>query len=124
MYALVEIPSSLDRFVVLPKIGDTDYIIILDDLIRFNLDVVFNIFEYDTITAHMIKITRDAELDIESDLGKSFVEKLSRSIKDREDAEPVRFVHDQSIDDHTLTFLLNLLGIENNDSIIPGALPQ
>jgi polyphosphate kinase len=120
MYALVEIPSSLDRFVVLPKIGDTDYIIILDDLIRFNLDVVFNIFEYDTITAHMIKITRDAELDIESDLGKSFVEKLSRSIKDREDAEPVRFVHDQSIDDHTLTFLLNLLGIENNDSIIPG----
>lgn len=120
IYALVEIPSSLDRFVVLPKIGDTDYIIILDDLIRFNLDVVFNIFEYDTITAHMIKITRDAELDIESDLGKSFVEKLSRSIKDREDAEPVRFVHDQSIDDHTLTFLLNLLGIENNDSIIPG----
>lgn len=120
MYALVEIPSSLDRFVVLPKIGDTDYIMILDDLIRFNLDVVFNIFEYDSITAHMIKITRDAELDIESDLGKSFVEKLSRSIKDREDAEPVRFVYDQSIDEHTLTFLLNLLGIENNDSIIPG----
>ncbi|KKK53595.1 hypothetical protein LCGC14_3093220 [marine sediment metagenome] len=64
MYALVEIPSSLDRFVVLPKIGDEDYIMILDDLIRFNLDVVFNIFEYDSISAHMIKITRDAELDI------------------------------------------------------------
>ncbi|MGB3773749.1 MAG: polyphosphate kinase 1 [Leeuwenhoekiella sp.] len=120
MYALVEIPGSLDRFVVLPKVDDKDYIMILDDLIRFNLDVVFNIFEYDSITAHMIKITRDAELDIESDLGKSFVEKLSKSIKGREDAEPVRFVHDQSIDDHTLTFLLNLLGIENNDSIIPG----
>jgi len=120
MYALVEIPSSLDRFVVLPKVDDNDYIMILDDLIRFNLDVVFNIFEYDSISAHMIKITRDAELDIESDLGKSFIEKLSRSIKGREDGEPVRFVYDQSIDDHTLTFLLNLLGIENNDSIIPG----
>lgn len=120
MYALVEIPSSLDRFVVLPKIGDKDYIMILDDLIRFNLDVVFNIFEYDSISAHMIKITRDAELDIESDLGKSFIEKLSRSIKGREDAEPVRFVHDQSIDAQTLSFLLNLLGIENTDSIIPG----
>ncbi|WP_416442828.1 polyphosphate kinase 1 [Leeuwenhoekiella sp. A16] len=120
LYALVEIPSTLDRFVVLPKIGDKDYIMILDDLIRFNLDVVFNIFDYDTISAHMIKITRDAELDIESDLGKSFIEKLSRSVKDREDAEPVRFVHDQSIDACTLAFLLDKLKIEKSDSIIPG----
>ncbi len=119
-YALVEIPSSLDRFVVLPKIGDKDYIMILDDLIRFNLDVVFNIFQYDRISAHMIKITRDAELDLESDLGKSFIEKLTKSVKGREDAEPVRFVHDQSIDQDTLLFLLNKLGIENTDSIIPG----
>ena len=120
VYGLVEIPSSLDRFVVLPRIDGKDYIIILDDLIRFNLDVVFNIFDYDRISAHMIKITRDAELDIESDLGKSFIEKLSRSVKDREDAEPVRFVHDQDIDRATLLFLLDKLGIENTDSIIPG----
>ncbi len=120
VYALVEIPSSLDRFVVLPKLGERDYIMILDDLIRFNLDVVFNLFDYDSISAHMIKITRDAELDIESDLGKSFIEKLSRSVKDREDAEPVRFVHDQDIDKGTLQFLLKKLGIENTDSIIPG----
>ncbi|MEH6407620.1 MAG: polyphosphate kinase 1 [Leeuwenhoekiella sp.] len=120
LYAMVEIPSTLDRFVVLPKIGDKDYLMILDDLIRFNLDVVFSIFDYDTISAHMIKITRDAELDIESDLGKSFVEKLTRSVKDREDAEPVRFVHDQSIGSDTLAFLLKKLKIENTDSIIPG----
>ncbi|MAZ29492.1 MAG: polyphosphate kinase 1 [Cytophagaceae bacterium] len=120
LYALVEIPSTIDRFVVLPKVGDKDYIMILDDLIRYNLDVLFSIFEYEEISAHMIKITRDAELDIESDLGKSFIEKLTKSVKGREDAEPVRFVHDQSIDQDTLSFLLNKLGIENTDSIIPG----
>lgn len=120
LYALVEIPSTIDRFVVLPKVGDKDYIMILDDLIRYNLDVLFSIFEYEEISAHMIKITRDAELDIESDLGKSFIEKLSKSVKGREDAEPVRFVHDQSIDQDTLDFLLTKLGIENTDSIIPG----
>lgn len=120
LYALVEIPNTLERFVVLPQIEGQDYIMILDDLIRFNLDVVFSIFNYDEISAHMIKITRDAELDLESDLGKSFIEKLSKSVKNREDAEPVRFVHDQSIDEDTLAFLLSKLGIENTDSIIPG----
>ncbi|MGB5941500.1 MAG: polyphosphate kinase 1 [Leeuwenhoekiella sp.] len=120
LYALVEIPSSLDRFVVLPGIDGKNYIMFLDDLIRYNLDVVFSIFEYESISAHMIKITRDAELDIESDLGKSFIEKLTKSVKGREDAEPVRFVHDKEIHQHTLEFLLHKLGIENTDSIIPG----
>ncbi|MFI8380335.1 polyphosphate kinase 1 [Leeuwenhoekiella sp. NPDC079379] len=120
LHALVEIPSELDRFVVLPQVDGIDYIMILDDLIRYNLESVFSIFEYDEISAHMIKITRDAELDLESDLGKSFIEKLSKSVKGREDAEPVRFVHDQAINKDTLGFLLQKLGIENTDSIIPG----
>ncbi|ANH61160.1 polyphosphate kinase 1 [Dokdonia donghaensis] len=120
LYALLEIPSTLDRFVVLPQVDGKDYIMILDDLIRYNLDTIFSIFEYDSITAHMIKITRDAELDIESDLGKSFLEKLTRSVKGREDGEPVRFVFDKTIEEETLQFLLNKLGIKRKDSIIPG----
>ncbi len=120
LYALLEIPSTLDRFIVLPKIGDKDYIIVLDDLIRYNLDTIFNIFDYKSITAHMIKITRDAELDMESDLGKSFLEKLTRSVKGREEGDPVRFVFDKKIEKTTLKFLLKKLGIEGTDSIIPG----
>lgn len=120
IYALLEIPSSVDRFIVLPKIDDKDCIIMLDDLIRYNLDSIFNIFDYESITAHMIKITRDAELDMESDLGKSFIEKLSKSVKGREDGAPVRFVYDKTIEEETLAFLLKKLDIENDDSIIPG----
>lgn len=120
LYALLEIPSSIDRFIVLPQIDGKDYIIMLDDLIRYNLDVIFSIFKYTDISAHMIKITRDAELDLESDLGKSFIEKLSRGVKGREDGEPVRFVFDKKIEKSTLKFLLKKLGIEKTDSIIPG----
>lgn len=120
LYALLEIPSTVDRFVVLPRVDGKDYIMILDDLIRYNLDTIFSIFEYDSITSHMIKITRDAELDIESDLGKSFLEKLTRSVKGREDGEPVRFVFDKTIEQETLQFLLKKLGIDRIDSIIPG----
>jgi len=68
----------------------------------------------------MIKITRDAELDLESDLSKSFMEKISDSVKDRQDGQPVRFVYDKSIDRHTLDFLMEKMSIESSDSIIPG----
>ena len=119
-YVLIEIPRSIERFVVLPKEGDKQYIILLDDLIRYHLHSIFNIFEYESVTAHMIKITRDAELDIDSDLSKSFIEKISASVKERIEGEPVRFVYDMNIDQDTLQYLMNKMGIDAADSIIPG----
>lgn len=119
-YAVIEIPNSINRFVVLPSKSDKEYIILLDDLIRYNLNSIFNIFEYESISAHMIKITRDAQLEIDSDLSKSIVEKISESVKDRRIGEPVRFVYDQSIDKDTLKFFLEKMNIDSTDSIIPG----
>lgn len=119
-YALIEIPKGIDRFVVLPKINDRDYIIILDDLIRYSLRSIFNMFSYESITAHMIKITRDAELDIDSDLSKSFIEKISSSVEGRKISDPVRFVYDQSIGKDTLQFLKEKMDVGDTDSVIPG----
>jgi polyphosphate kinase len=89
-------------------------------MIRYNLNNIFNIFEYESISAHMIKITRDAQLEIDSDLSKSIVEKISESVKDRRIGEPVRFIYDQSIDKDTLKFFLEKMNIDSTDSIIPG----
>ncbi|MEM0516958.1 polyphosphate kinase 1 [Aequorivita flava] len=119
-YALIEIPRTIDRFVVLPPQGNKQYVIILDDLIRHCLHNIFSIFKYETISAHMIKITRDAELDIDSDLSRSFIDKISKSVKNRSTGDPVRFVYDKSIDKRTLQFLLDKMGIDKTDSIIPG----
>lgn len=119
-YAVIEIPKTINRFVVLPTNTDKQYIILLDDVIRDNLDSIFNIFDYESISAHMIKITRDAELDIDADLNKSFMEKISSSVKDRRIGEPVRFVYDQSIEKDTLAFFLTRMGIDATDSLIPG----
>ena len=119
-YALIEISRSMQRFIVLPKIDNKQYIIMLDDMLRLFLDDIFNIFSYKNISAHMIKITRDAELDLDSDLSKSFMEKISDSVKDRLIGEPVRFVYDKTIDKTTLNFLMSIMGIDNTDSIIPG----
>ncbi|OBX19030.1 MULTISPECIES: polyphosphate kinase 1 [Bizionia] len=119
-YALIEISKSMDRFVVLPKQDGKSYIIMLDDLLRYCLDEIFDIFDYDVISAHMIKITRDGELDLESDLSKSFIEKISDSVKDRQIGEPVRFVYDKTIDQVTLSYLMDKMNIESTDSKIPG----
>ncbi|HEU0137087.1 MAG TPA: polyphosphate kinase 1 [Flavobacterium sp.] len=119
-YAVIEFPKTINRFVVLPSNGEKQYIMLLDDVIRYNLASIFNIFDYKSVTAHMIKITRDAELDIDSDLSKSMLEKIGKSVKDRRIGEPVRFVYDQSIGKDTLKFFLTHMGIESTDSIIPG----
>jgi polyphosphate kinase len=119
-YAVIEIPKSINRFVVLPSNDNKQYVMMLDDLIRYNLESIFNIFDYERISAHMIKITRDAQLDIDSDLSKSFVEQISESVRDRRIGEPVRFVYDQSIDKDTLKFFLEKMNIDSRESIIPG----
>ena len=119
-YVLIEIPRTIDRFVVLPSEGGKSYIILLDNLIRHCLHSIFGIFDYESISAHMIKITRDAELDIDNDLSKSFIEKISSSVKGRTVSEPVRFVYDKEIEKDTLTFLMDKMGIDSTDSIIPG----
>ncbi|MFC3973267.1 polyphosphate kinase 1 [Maribacter confluentis] len=119
-YALIEIPKGIDRFVALPEENGKSYIIILDDMIRYCLDNIFTMFEYDSITAHMIKITRDAELDMDNDLSKSFIEKISSSVEHRKIGDPVRFVYDKSIEKDTLTFLKEKMNIEDTDSVIPG----
>lgn len=119
-YILIEIPTSIERFVEIPSEDGNKYIILLDDLIRHNLDVIFNIFDYKSISAHMVKITRDAELDLEGDLSKSYIEKLTASVKDRIEGDPVRFVYDKEIEQDTLDFLLKKMEIDTTDSLIPG----
>ena len=119
-YALIELPKTLDRFIVLPKIGNANYIILLDDVIRFCLCSHFYIFPCEDISAYMIKITRNAELDLDTDLNKSFIEKISTSVEGRKRAEPVRFIYDKLIDEEMLRFLKEKMGIQSTDSVIAG----
>lgn len=119
-YALIELPTDLDRFVVLPNLGEKQYVMFLDDLIRYHFHLIFNFFEYTHIESHMIKVTRDAELDMEGDVSKSYINKIVESVRERILAEPVRLVYDNEIAPDTLEIVKNLLGVGTNDSLIPG----
>lgn len=119
-YALIEIPSTISRFKVLPSDGDEKYLILLDDIIRLNLQEVFHIFKVDEIRAYTFKFTRDAELDFDDDISTSLMEKMERSIERRKKGEPVRFVYDASMPDDLLSFLMKGLNLKEGENIIPG----
>ena len=119
-YALIQLPTEINRFIVLEDKNKKN-ILMIDDLIRYNLNQLFKIFDPLEVTANMIKFSRDAELDFDDDISKSYLEKISQSVKDRLKGEPVRFVYDKEINAETLKFLLSKMNINSDtDSIIPG----
>jgi polyphosphate kinase len=118
-YALIEIPETLNRFLVLPDTNDLKFIILLDDIIRYCLDEVFFIFEYDSIEAFSIQITRDAELDLDTHVSDKFIEALSRSLIKRKKGKPMRLLYDKEMPLDTLSLLVAKLGLQS-ESLIPG----
>lgn len=120
-YALIEIPTDiLPRFIELPADYDRKFIILLEDIIRFSLVEVFSIFDFDTFEAWTIKLTRDAELDVDNDLSQSFLEKISKGVMGRKTGQPVRFVYDIGIAKDLLDFIIEKLGLEEDNNLIAG----
>jgi len=118
-YALIKIPQT-DRFIMLPGSDKKRGIIMLDDAIRFNLDTIFRVFDFDSIEAFTIKVTRDAELDLDDDISRSWIDKMRRSVKNRKIGEAVRFVYDETMPDDFLEFLLKKLKISKTAALIGG----
>jgi polyphosphate kinase len=120
-YSLLEVPSKrLGRFLVVPSISENKYVMMLDDVIRFCLPEIYSMLKYDRFEAYTIKITRDAELDIESDVSKSFLEKMKKSLKQRKKGDPVRFIYDKEMPKDLRHFLMECMGLDKSDALIPG----
>jgi polyphosphate kinase len=121
-YALIELPThEINRFIQLPDIDEKKYIILLDDVIRICLDQVFSILPYDTFEAYTIKITRDAELDVDNDIAESLLEKISKGIENRSKGQPVRFVYDSEIAPDLLRFIILRMDLDEDDNLLAGA---
>ena len=120
-FALVAVPTRrLPRFIILPKKNAEKSIILLDDVIRFCLPNIFSFFGYDTFSSHIIKVTRDAEIDIDNDLATSLIQKIETGLKNRKKGKPVRFIFDKAIDTTLLTYLVKRMGLLKKDNLIPG----
>lgn len=120
--AVIPVPEKpLSRFLELPSENDDKYIILLDDVIRYCLDDIFSVFGFTEFKAYAVKFTRDGELDIDNDVKKSFLERMSDSLRQRDVSPAVRFTYDSHMPAKTLSQILQKLVISKRDSVIPGS---
>ncbi len=121
-FAIIEVPAKANgRFVILPTEDseETD-IMLLEDVIAFNLPHIFSYFGYDEFKANAFKVTKDAEFDLDNDIRTSYAEKIEKGIKSRRKGKPTRFVFDKDMDKSLVEFLIKKLNLSKKDSIIPG----
>jgi len=120
-YALIEIPTKvLPRFVILPSEKGTKDIILLEDIIRYNLNHLFAPFGFNRFLGYIIKVTRDAELEIDNDVNTNLIDELEKGLKKRKSGRATRFVFDRHIDPNLLNFLIKRLSLSKKDNLIPG----
>ncbi len=116
MYAILEIPPELPRFVTVPN-GNIMYI---DDVIRHFLNDIFYIFHYERIAAYEFKISRDAELDIDNDFSEGYVRKMEKVLQQRKGGRPTRIVCDNEMPTGLRQLIQKGLMISEDDTVISG----
>ena len=120
-YALIELPTNtFPRFIPLPGSDNEHNYIFLDDIIRVGLKDIFYVFKNSNLSAHTIKLNKDAELDIVDDISESYIDNVNRSLNQRKVATPVRFVYDREIPEDTLNILTERLEFSTDDILIAG----
>lgn len=115
--ALIEIPDNLSRFLVLPETNNLKFIILLDDIIRYNLEDIFFIFEHDAIEAYSIQLTRDAELDLDQQVSEKFIDTLAKSLQKRKKGKPMRLQYDAEMPEDMVQYLVGKMGLSKESLI-------
>ncbi len=120
-YALIEVPTEMvKRYIQLPTRGGWQHFIALEDVIRLHMPEIFKAFSYDRYEAYTVKITRDGEYDLTDEITRSLYEKLSTSIKQRSQGDPVRLVYDRALPKPMLDYIMENSQLKNCRIIIPG----
>ena len=123
-YAALEVPQTINRFVILPsKRNKKDkHIVVIDDLIKYFLrDIFTGLYKFDEISGHAFKLTRDAEYNLDDEVDEGLLDKMSKGLKQRLNSEPTRLVYDDDMPEAMLRILCKKLGVKQYDSTIGSA---
>jgi len=93
--AIINIPSNhVSRFFTV-KVDGMQYVVFIDDIIKANLSFVFP--NEDVEGAYSIKITRDAELDLQDEFDGDIAEKIETQINKRDFGLATRFLYQPNL---------------------------
>jgi len=114
-YAMVKVPSDhLPRFIHLPtKDPKSHDIIFLDDIVRHHIGYLFP--GYEIKDTYSIKITRDADLQIDDEFSGDLVQKIKKGLAKRHVGVASRMVYDRDMPEHLLRELMEVFEISKYD---------
>ena len=119
VYAILNIPSDqLPRFSELKKIDDKNYLLFLDDVIRENFPEIFP--GYQVLDAYCVKITRDAELNIEDEFAGDIAEKIEKQLAKRDIGTATRFLFDGRMPGEIRQFVLKYFSLYEDEMVEGG----
>lgn len=116
-FAMLEVPTKKhgSRFIKLPTQKDDRYVMFIDDAIRACLPLLFP--NYTTFDAHAVKVSRDAELDIEEDVSANLMTKIRKGLKKREIGTPSRLLFDPETPQALLDAIMAHTGITEEELV-------
>ncbi|MCR8561151.1 polyphosphate kinase 1 [Mucilaginibacter sp. BJC16-A38] len=115
---MLNIPSDeLPRFFTI-KVDNTTYIAFLDDIIRNNLDKVFK--DCEIHGCYSIKITRDAELDLQDEYPGDLSEEIEKQLKKRDAGLATRFLYQSGIPLRIMQMATRQLDLQNANATAGG----
>ncbi|MBC5774285.1 polyphosphate kinase 1 [Pontibacter sp. KCTC 32443] len=116
-YAMLEVPTKKHggRFIKLPTQKNNRYVMFIDDAIRACLPLLFP--EYSQFEAHAVKVSRDAELDIEEDVSANLMSKIKKGLKKREIGTPARLLYDPETTQSLLDAIMAHTGITDEELV-------
>lgn len=117
---LMELPTKRHggRFVCLPDEGDERYVLFLDDVIRVGAAELFP--DYEHIEVNSIKLSRDAELDIEEEVSGDLMAKIRNSLTKRATGYPARLLYDPELPKKVLHAIEQKTGITAEELVVGG----
>ncbi len=119
VFAVVQVPSILPRFLELPETvrpdgGKQRSFVLLEDIIISHMALLFELHEI--VSCSLFRITRDSDLSIDEE-SDDFLEEIKASIKKRKTGRPVRLEVQTGCDKEALEFLEEMLPIEESKVI-------
>jgi polyphosphate kinase len=120
-YSLVEIPTNvLPRFMKIPSEPGRNDLIMIDEVVRLGLDTIFRPLGFEQCDAYNIKVTRDAEFDVDEDVYTSYLDKLDRGLQLRSEGDIIRFIYDRRMPERMLALFKKKIGLHRLDTLSPG----
>lgn len=120
-YAVIELPTKeFGRFIRIPDADGHICLMFLDDVIRYCLPKIFVGMGYTDFEAYTFKFTKDAEMELDSDLRNGVLQKISKAVKSRKRGVPIRFAYDANMPKDLLRKVSGRLNIGKNDTNVPG----